>query len=207
MSGQRKKRHERCPSCSMHVELCYCSSIPNIDIDTRVVLVAHCREVKKTTNTGRLAMLTLGQCELHVRGRPHRPADLSRIAAEDRQTLLLFPRPGAGRLSNELIEADPRPVTLVVPDGTWGQARRAVRREPFLRACTAVALPPGPPSLYRLRREVFEGGMATIEAIARALGIIEGTHVQLELERLLDIMVERTLSTRRSGVHLTPRST
>lgn len=56
-----------------------------------------------------------------------------------------------------------------------------------------MSLPVGPPSIYRLRQETQAGGLATLEAIARALGILEGASIQRELERVLRIMVERTL--------------
>ena len=59
-----------------------------------------------------------------------------------------------------------------------------------------LALPPGPPSVYQLRVEPFEHGLATFEAIARALGILEGRDVQAALEKAFRLMVQRTLITR-----------
>lgn len=193
--GSRKKRHERCSRCRLHIELCLCASLPRISIGTRVVLVTHHREVPKSTNTGRLALLALDDCRLHIRGLLDQPADLSGISEPGRRLWLLFPREDAVVLTPELVDGDPRPVTLIVPDGTWGQTRRAVRREPDLAAATAVVLPPGRPSRYRLRREPLPGGLATAEAIARALGVIEGAEVQSQLEDLFETMVERTLQT------------
>jgi DTW domain-containing protein YfiP len=59
-----------------------------------------------------------------------------------------------------------------------------------------VTLPDGPPTRYRLRREPREGGLATFEAIARALGILESTEVQAQLEAVFERMVAETLATR-----------
>jgi DTW domain-containing protein YfiP len=84
-------------------------------------------------------------------------------------------------------------VTLVVPDGNWRQASKVYKRVPGLRGVPCVTLPKGPPSRYRLRAEAHPKGLSTLEAIARALGILEGAHVQRELERVLTVMVERTL--------------
>jgi DTW domain-containing protein YfiP len=89
-------------------------------------------------------------------------------------------------------------MTLVVPDGTWRQAGKMCRRLPWMAGLRRVALPEGPPTEYRLRAEVVAGGLATAEAIARALGILEGPAVQGEIERVLRLMVERTLLTRGS---------
>ena len=52
--------------------------------------------------------------------------------------------------------------------------------------------------MYRLRSESHPAGLATIEAIARAMGILEGPHVQEALERVFRAMVERTLWVRGS---------
>lgn len=193
--GQRLKK-ERCSHCRMLPEVCFCDEIPRIDIATRVVLVAHKREVRKPTNTGRLAMLALNDCELHVRGHRDQPVDLSGVLVPGRRTWLLFPSKDAVVLSRRLVESDVRPITLLVPDGTWGQARRAVRREPVLAGAPTVTLAANRPSRYRLRREVLPGGLATAEAISRALGIIEGEQVQLAMEKLFDTMVERVLKGR-----------
>ena len=193
--GSRKKRHERCPECRLHVELCLCDSLPQIATSTRIILVTHRRELSKPTNTGRLALLALNDCQLHVRGQRDHPADLSGVSDAGRRTWLLFPREDAVVLSTELVDADPRPITLIVPDGNWGQARRAVRREPDLAALSAVYLPPGRPSRYRLRRESVPGGLATAETIARALGVIEGPEVRRQMESVFEMMVERTLET------------
>jgi DTW domain-containing protein YfiP len=53
--------------------------------------------------------------------------------------------------------------------------------------------------MYRLRTEAHDGGLATIEAIARALGLLEGEkgpRVQHALEFVFRAMVDRTLWSR-----------
>jgi hypothetical protein len=59
-----------------------------------------------------------------------------------------------------------------------------------------VSLPAAEPSEYRLRFEPQPGGLATMEAIARALGILEGAPVQRALEQLFRVVVDRTLWSR-----------
>ena len=92
-----------------------------------------------------------------------------------------------------MVDEDPRPVTLVVPDGSWTQARRVVRREPILSQARHVVPPAGAKTRYRLRNEHVEGGLATAEAVARALGIIEGQKAQEALEALFETKVSRIL--------------
>jgi DTW domain-containing protein YfiP len=88
------------------------------------------------------------------------------------------------------------PVTLIVPDGSWAQTRRIVRREPALAGIPHVTLRNGPPSEYRLRLQPADGRLCTLEAIARTIGILESRDAQARLEELLRVMVERTLWSR-----------
>ena len=94
-------------------------------------------------------------------------------------------------------EAPPdEPVTLVVPDGTWRQASKVRNRVAGFREIRCVSLPMEQPSIYRLRSEAHEHGLATIEAIARAMGHLESMAVRHEIERVFRAMVERTLWSR-----------
>ena len=62
-----------------------------------------------------------------------------------------------------------------------------------------VSLPAAEPSTYRLRSEAHPFGLATVEAIARALRILEGDRggaIELALLHVFHAMVERTLWSR-----------
>lgn len=177
----------------MHTEWCVCDEIPRLSLRTRVVVVMHKRERHKTTATAPLALRALENAELHVHGLPDAPLDLRGLHEQGRQVLVLFP-------SDDAVELRPpddgREVTLVVPDGSWRQASKAVRRIPGLAEAPKVVLPPGPPTAWRLRREPREGGLATLEAIARSVGVLESKEAQAALEALFERVVERTLWTR-----------
>lgn len=181
----------------MHIEKCICDEIRPMETRTRLALVWHVIESMKTTNTGRIGLQSLTNSVHYTRGVRDAPTDLSPLSDPERRLLVLFPSDDARVLTPELVAEDPRPVTLVVPDGTWGQAKRTVRREPVLAAAPKVIPPAGAPSTYQLRNEHHEDFLSTIEAIARAFGVLEGPEVQAELERVFNIMVARTLDTRR----------
>ena len=89
-----------------------------------------------------------------------------------------------------------KPVTLIVPDGNWAQAKKAFKREKALHAFPRVKLPLGPPSKYWLRAAPRPEAVSTYEAIARAMGFLEGPEVQARMEAFFDVMVERTLHAR-----------
>lgn len=188
--SRRDRRHKRCGLCLMHRPLCVCSLVPKLETRTRLVLVIHHTELRKPTNTGNLAASCLVNSEVHVRGRegiPNAP-----VTWGDRTPLLLFPHEGEAEI---LVPTD-EPVALIVPDGNWRQAAKVRARVPGLEKVRCVTLPPGPPSTYRLRSEPHAHGLATVEAIARALGILEGAagpQVQAAIEHVFRAMVERTL--------------
>jgi DTW domain-containing protein YfiP len=193
--SRRDNVARRCAGCHLLDDGCVCALIPSppLAISTRVVLVIHREEERKPTNTGRLATRCLAGSEVIVRGHAGAPTPPIAIAPGTRP-LLLFPHPDATPL------VAPRtgepPVTLIVPDGTWRQAGKVRRRVPGLDAVPCVTLPPGPPTRYRLRHEPVAGGLATLEAIARALDVLDGPHVRAALERVFDAMVAATLRAR-----------
>jgi DTW domain-containing protein YfiP len=180
----------------MLAHLCICPSIPCYALDTRIVLVMHRREHKKLTATGPLALEVLPNSELRIHGHQDRRLDFSDLHIPQRRTLLLYPGEDAPLLSRNFLDGDDRPVTLVVPDGNWRQASRMGRRLPGLEHAEMVRLPEGPRTRWGIRKEHHAHGLATFEAIARALGIIESRDVQSGMEALFQLMVQRTLSSR-----------
>ena len=157
------------------------------------MLVIHRYEDRKPTNTGRLATECLVNSEVVVRGHAAKPS-APLVLPPGTQPMLLFPHEDAVPI-HEFARGH-GPVTLIVPDGTWRQASKVRSRVPGLRDVTCVYLPLGEPSAYRLRLDAHPHGLATMEGIARAFGVLEGADVQQALERLLHVMVERTLRAR-----------
>jgi DTW domain-containing protein YfiP len=197
--SRRNNAASRCDLCRMHSSLCVCPLMPKLETRTRVVLVIHRAEDRKPTNTGRLALLSMKNSAMVVRGRAEEPNDTVPYPASTRP-LFLFPHEDAVPIRTVArVPGDDRPVTLIVPDGNWRQASKVRNRVPGMRGVPCVSLPVGAPSIYRLRAEAHAFGLATIEAIARALRVLEGDAGPAVEEALLHVfraMVERTLWSR-----------
>ncbi len=189
-----------CIGCRLGPATCMCPLMPKLALKTRVAVIMHYNEYRRSSNTGRLALRCLTNSQLLIRGAKDRPLDASSLLHGNPQRFVLYPSEKSIPLSRDIIASD-RPVTLVVPDGNWGQAKRSVRRVPELSQSIHVTLPPGPVSNYRLRKNIKPDRVATLEAIARALGILESPSVQTALESVLDVMVKRMLATRRRRAH------
>ncbi len=187
----------RCPRCKQHASLCVCALIHPIATRTKLILVIHRAEVRKPTNTGLLATQLLSNSEVLVRGHEGKPSPPLELDSRS-QPILLFPHENEATPLVRPPDIDDRPVTLIVPDGNWRQASKVRARVPGMRDVPCAMLPAGAPSTYRLRSEAHPLGLATIEAIARAMEILEGRHVRDALEKVFSVMVERTLWVRGS---------
>ena len=179
----------------MHLSLCVCPLIPSppLQTRTRLVVVMHRLEAKKTTNTGRLAAACLANSQVIVRGYADRP-EPPVTWPDDSQPILLFPFEDA--IPIERFASSVRPITLVVPDGTWRQASKVRNRVAGMKDVPCVSLPAGEKTSYRLRTESHEDGLATIEAVARAFRVLEGAAVEETICRVFRAMVDRTLWSR-----------
>ncbi|WP_010583187.1 tRNA-uridine aminocarboxypropyltransferase [Schlesneria paludicola] len=191
-----KLSHHRCPRCEIRRPLCFCAYIPDIVLKTRVLILMHTLEQVLPTNTAKLVYKSLPNSNIIVHGRKDERLSADSLHEPGRIPLLLYPSSHATELSPEFVASLSGPVTLIVPDANWRQTQKFVRREPALVGIPHVRIPAGPPSEYHLRVQRDESGVCTLEAIARALGIIESPDAQAKLELLLRVMVERTLWSR-----------
>lgn len=161
----------------LHKSLCVCALLPSLDLSTRISLVIHHRELKRTTNTGRLALRVLKNSEMFVRGKGREALDLSCLLGAGYQPLLFYPSESAVELTTEFVSRLAKPFRLIVPDGNWRQASKVAIRHPELACVPRVKISTPNLSTAHLRVEHMPEGMATLEAIAHALRVIEGEDV------------------------------
>ena len=86
-----------------------------------------------------------------------------------RPAYLLFPGPQAIDLA---VERPAGPITLVVVDGTWWQARKLLKRNAVLATLPQLRFTPPGLSRYRIRREPADHCVATVEALSLTLGAL-----------------------------------
>ena len=167
-----------------------------MDLRTRIALVIHHREISRSSNTGLLALKSLVNSELRIRGESRQTLDLSDLLSPDYQTFLFYPSDDALELDRELVCQDARPIQLIVPDGTWRQARKIHSRQLELKNIPRVKISAPNHSTFQLRAQSRPERMATLQAIACALRIIEGDPVATRLMKLYHSRVDRTLRAR-----------
>lgn len=184
--------HDRCTRCLLQQRVCLCAEIPTIATRTRVVIVRHHLERWRSSNSGRLAHLALSNSEIIDHGGAEGPAVMPPLDG----AWLVFPE---GEPRHEAPVPPPR--QLVFLDATWSQARRMFRKLSALRGLPILRLADAPMPAARLRESPGEGRVSTIEAIARALRLVEGEGPALPLERLFALVVARAAA---SGRNLPP---
>ena len=161
-----------CTRCRRPESVCYCRHVTSIETKTRVVLLQHPRERDVPIGTARMAALCLPNAELHVGVRWAGSAALTRALSHPaRPAVLLYPGEGAIDVASH---PPPGPVTLVVVDGTWWQARKVIRENPELSALPRYTFTPPTLSEYRIRKEPDAACVSTIEALVHVLGVLEG---------------------------------
>jgi DTW domain-containing protein YfiP len=184
-----------CLRCCLRQEICICSILPTVQTRAEFLILRHIREAKSTSNTGRLVALAMPNSRIISCGGGTRigVSSLDEESLGASGTYLLWPDGTGAR--QELLELIP-PARLVVLDATWRQARQLYSCTPVLQSIPQLALPMPTRRKDRLREHHRPDGMSTIEAVAAAVTMLEGTEAAKPLEMLYDEVVRRALTLR-----------
>ena len=159
-----------CARCRRPEAACWCPHLARIDSGTRACFLQHPREGRTAIGTARMAHLSLPNSELHLGVDFASHPRVRQLAAEE-GTALLFP--GEGAVEPSALRGRP-PRAVIIVDGTWSQARKVVKHNPFLQNLPRLAFRPDKPSNYRIRAEPSDDCVSTIEAVVHLLGALEG---------------------------------
>lgn len=200
VTGPEARR--KCAACRRPEGWCYCAHVTPTRTRTRVVVLQHPREARVPLGTLRMVQLSLP--EAIVRRGVTFSADpvVQDLIASEPRPYVLYPGPEARDLAD--LQAE-EPLTLIAIDGTWAQARSVLRHNPALAALPRVAFSSGAPSVYRIRRQPAAHCVSTIEALARALDLLEAPAGESRFDevllRPLHALVEAQLRCSRERKH------
>ena len=192
-----KSEDGRRPKCWLRFELCYCALVQPIHTKTKISIVMHSAERYKTSGTARLLELLLSNSTVYQVGLKDEPFTALLPDRAGTKRLLLFPDPSAPELTESYCKELGENLHLIIPDGTWPQAKRIARHKERLGDPINVRIAPAQTE-YRLRRNLRSGTLCTAEAVAYALGALEGQLVEDKILELFREMTRRIISTRRS---------
>lgn len=177
----------RCQNCGLPNRFCLCQKVVALPLVTSVSIVMHHREERLASNTGRLAKLAIEQCRIYLRGERENPLDMAQILARPGKAIYLYPTEDAF----DIAELNPKegPFHLIVPDGSWRQAKRVIKREPLLANVPCVRINPTTTARYLLRRAPQPQFLSTFEAIAWCLRHFEGVSTYDKLMEYFDLLI------------------
>jgi DTW domain-containing protein YfiP len=168
-----------------------------VSIKSQVSLIVHVSELKLTSNTAQFVEKMLPEkAQMFIRGRVHENFTPEEILQRTGRPLFLFPDEESLELNEAFLEQHPGPYHLIVPDGNWTQAKKVKKREAALDLIPTVRLPSGLIAEYKLRKAPRPDWVSTYEAVAYALGILEGAHVREQMLAFFRPWVEATLAAR-----------
>ena len=193
----------RCGNCRINYHFCVCSDLSATNVRSLVSLVVHVSELKLTSNTAQFVEKILPQnAEIFIRGKVNEPFNAESILSRPGRALFLFPDENSVELNQDFKEKFPGPYHLIVPDGSWNQAKRVKKREDKFDAGPTVRLPSGLLGEYKLRKAPQPDWVSTYEAVAYALGALESVECQEHMLKFFRKWVQATLNSRTGNFSL-----
>ena len=161
-----------CPECGLETTWCCCNQITPHRCGVSIVLLLNENEPARPTTTSRIIQKALPETQTFIWQRTSQPdALLKQIETPNTDAWLLFPadRPEMKKRVREFSRTDRKNTLIIVPDGTWKEVRKIVRKSPWLEQLPILALAPQKPTQYTLRRNAHPGQLCSAEALSEAL--------------------------------------
>ena len=197
ISNSKRKYHKQninlplCPKCGYLKSSCMCNLInEKIKLMTKITLLIHYKEYIRITNTGKLIKVVLENYDIIKIGEKDNPLEknIDKIILKDYANIILFPTASlnlkkylTNKKKNSSISEKKtnQNINIIIPDGTWKQASKIIRKNHDLAQLIKVKLPLNEEKvligsdLNSLRKNLSPDRKSTFEAIIGALHIIE----------------------------------
>ncbi|MCD9476686.1 tRNA-uridine aminocarboxypropyltransferase [Photobacterium phosphoreum] len=172
-----------CQRCGFQFN-CICAVEPQLQSVADFVLLTHPRECNKDTNTGVLMTRTLPSCRVEMWHRTQPPqALLDQLKNPYYQAWLVFPSDEQHpALPLTLPTATDTKILLIILDATWQEARKIVRKSPWLNQLPRIAITPQHTSSYALRRNQQPGHLCTCEVGIELLNLTHEPQAAQQLQ-------------------------
>ena len=193
----RGARVERCPECREFKNYCACAWRPSVSCAAGMCLIMHDTEALKPSNTGWLIADVVPQTFAFTWSRTEvDPRLLALLADPAWQPYLVFPGEYVApeRVVSQVANANGKRPLFILLDATWTEARKMLRKSPYLDGFPVLSIEPEQMSRYRLRRSNRPEHLCTAEVAALCLDLAEETVAAQALDAWLDGFTEHYLS-------------
>ena len=169
---------------------CICTNEPTLTISARFILLTHPKEQQKSTNTGQLLVRALPNCEVVIWHRTEPPqALLADLANPNYCPWLIFPT-DEKQLPIDLTASSNTVPLFILLDATWQEARKMVRKTPWLNALPRLTLNPIHTSKYALRRNQHDGNLCTCESGIELLHLLQESTQAEQLQTYFNAFID-----------------
>jgi len=180
-----------CEKCGLPEITCMCDRIPKREVDIEFWVLTHERELRRKTNTGKLLRAMFhNTTHIYVWDRQNPPSDLlSKLESDAYDVYLLFP--SDDEEVNVAIDAHThKKKAFILIDATWQEARKIVRKSPYLSKLKRLTLQPEGKSQFSLRRNQLEGSLCTVECGVQLLDMVGEEKLATELKDVFKDFIE-----------------
>ncbi len=171
-----------CEKCGLPEITCMCNRIPKREVDIEFWILTHERELLRKTNTGKLLSLMFENAShIYIWDRVNPPAELiSKLESDVYDVHLLFPSDEENEDKVTEFDSNMKKAFILI-DATWQEARKIVRKSPYLSKLKRLSLQPDRRSQFSLRRNQLDGSLCTVECGVLLLDVVGEVKLATEL--------------------------
>ncbi|WP_119393851.1 DTW domain-containing protein [Salinibius halmophilus] len=158
MQHQLTAKRQMCQHCQRPLAICCCDVVMPFRCQTNITTLQDQRETNNKKNT----LLLVKQCLPSMQVLHSVPTNLL-------NTGLVFPTPH----SQPIESTEELPKQWLLLDGSWKQCNAWYLANPSLQALPSFHFSQAPASQYHIRKRPKADGLASIEAIAYLLSVVE----------------------------------
>lgn len=176
----------RCESCLLAQSLCICAGVEQAECNSAVCLLMYHNESFKPSNTGRLIADVVPDNYAFRWDRTDPDAELiSLLANPAYQGYIVFPEDNmpAERVTFNLVRETGKKPLFIFLDGTWREAKKMIRKSPYLDNLPILSIKPEAVSQYHLRVAAFENQLGTAEVAIMVLELAGELDAAAKLEK------------------------
>ena len=191
----------RCEGCLLSVNYCICAGIEVANCHSAVCLLMSHNESYKPSNTGRLiADIIPDHYAFRWQRTEVEPELLALIANPIYQPIIVFPNDNlpASRFIEKIDVTEGKKPLFIFLDGTWREAKRMMRKSPYLDHLPILSITPDKLSEYKLRVAAFDNHLGTAEVAIMVLEMANELDASAKLERHFIDFREAYLSGKRN---------
>lgn len=181
----RGGKMNRCEQCLIAKHYCICNDAEQAECDAAVCLLMYHNESFKPSNTGRLIAEIIPDNHAFRWDRTDpAPALLALINDPQYQPMVVFPAEDVeqGRAVTEVNTVQGKKPLFIFLDGTWREAKKMIRKSPYLDNLPVLSVTADKLSDYRLRVAPHAHQLGTAEVGIMVLALAGETEASNKLE-------------------------